>query len=300
MTSRNSIEKENRILSQIHFLEYMSPLLSLEPLDQDDTCQFTLDLQDPAFRSEEYEDMKEYVSENSDQLPDLQISDGFVYKKMEHSSGISDILDQRTWKLWIPSALRQNLNRSAHDSPNKSHGGISKTLHWLHERYFLSYMAENVRNFRKKCEKCSEFKSPNTTLKTPFGKTFQVQKPFQHIYADFLEPYPRSKKGHTKIFIVLDQLTKFIMLEPIPTSKNSLIINYLKDRVFNVFGAPETFFSDNGPEFKSKEFEKFIEAYGIIHLDTLKYHAQANASERANRSIIEAMGCYIKDLDHST
>lgn len=279
---------------------YEPVIESLESLDPDDSCPFTLDLLDPAFSSEEYEDMKKYVIENTDQLPDFQISDGFVYKKMEHSSGISDILDQRTWKLWIPSALRLSLIRSAHDPPNKSHGGISKTLHRLRERYFWPYMAEDVREFRKQCEKCSEFKSPNTTLKTPLGKTFQVEKPFQHLYADFLGPYPRSKRGNTKIFIALDQLTKFIMLEPIPSSKNSLIINYLKERVFNVFGVPKTFFSDNGTEFKSKDFEEFLQVYGITHLDTPKYHAQANASERANRSILQAIGCYIEGLDHST
>lgn len=60
------------------------------------------------------------------------------------------------------------------------------------------------------------------------------------------------------------------------------------------------FFSDNGVEFKSKVFEEFLRSYGVQHLDTPKYHPQANASERVNRGIIAGIGCYIKNLDQTT
>lgn len=61
------------------------------------------------------------------------------------------------------------------------------------------------------------------------------------------------------MFIVLDQLTKFVLLEPIRSSKQTTVIQYLKDRVFTVFGVPETVLSlsDNGVEFMSKTFKEF-------------------------------------------
>lgn len=100
------------------------------------------------------------------------------------------------------------------------------------------------------------------------------------------------------MFIVLDQLTKFVLLEPIRSSKQTTVIQYLKDRVFTVFGVPETVLSlsDNGVEFMSKTFKEFLEAYGVTLLPTPKYLPQANSSERVHRSIIEAIRCYI--LDH--
>lgn len=275
-------------------------IASLETKDPDDTINFHIDLADKAFESEEYIDLQKYILDNQEQLPDFQISNKFVYKKMDHVSGICDVLDQKVWKLWIPSTIRPKLISAAHDPPNKAHGGISKTLHRLRERYYWPYMAEEVRNYISKCHKCLEFKSPNIQLKPPMGKTFQVSRPFQHLYCDFLGPYPRSKKGNTKILIILDQLSKFILLEPIETSKSIVVMECLKERLFSTFGVPETFFSDNGVEFKSNQFENFLKIYGITHLDTPKYHPQANASERVNRGIIEGIGCYINNLDQTT
>lgn len=97
------------------------------------------------------------------------------------------------------------------------------------------------------------------------------------------------------MFILLDQLTKFVLLEPVRSSKVPGIISYLKDRVFSTFGVPETLLSDNGQEFMSKDFKLFLESFGISLLPTPKHSPQANSSERVNRSIIEAIRCYIKD-----
>lgn len=99
------------------------------------------------------------------------------------------------------------------------------------------------------------------------------------------------------MFIVLDQLTKFILLEPIKSSTNSNVISFLKDRVFTVFGYPETLLSDNGSEFISKNFKRFLETCGIKFLPLAKYSPQGNSSERVNRSIIEGIRCYIEKHD---
>lgn len=72
-------------------------------------------------------------------------------------------------------------------------------------------------------------------------------------------------------------------------------MKFLKDRVFTIFGVPETILSDNGTEFVSRDFKQFLEAYGIKLLLTPKYSPQANSSERVNRSEVEGIRCYIKD-----
>lgn len=99
------------------------------------------------------------------------------------------------------------------------------------------------------------------------------------------------------MFIVLDQLTKFILLEPIRSSSSSIVISFLKDRVFNVFGCPESILSDNGSEFSSKQFQSFLASCGIKFCPLAKYSPQGNSSERVNRSIIEGIRCYIGNHD---
>lgn len=263
-------------------------------LDSIDIHSLTVDFKNPAFQSQEYLDLKSYISANQNQLPDLQISEDIIYKRTRHATGDEDS-DLKIWKVWIPSALRQSLISDAHDPPNKAHGGIAKTLHRLRERFYWPYMPIDVKNYINNCEKCQTSKSPNFVMRPPLHGCFKAERPFQHLFIDFLGGYPRTKKGNTKMFIVLDQLTKFVLLEPIRSSKHNIIISYLKDKVFSVFGVPESILMDNGKEFVSTNFKDFLKAYGISQLFTSKHSPQGNSSERVNRSIIEAIRCYITD-----
>lgn len=274
--------------------QYSIDSLALEELSSDIVCHFTVDFDHPSFKSQEYSDLAEYVKDNLDKLPDVQISDGFIFKRTHHSTG-NDCLDAKIWKLWVPSGLRDDLISRAHDPPNKSHGGIAKTISRLRERFYWPYLALDVKNFIKLCEKCQTCKSPNVVMKPPLHGCFQVERPFQHLFVDFLGPYPRTKRGNTKMIIVLDQLTKFILLEPIRSSQSFNTILFLKERVFNIFSTPETILSDNGTEFTSKNFKTFLETSGVKLLPTAKYSPQGNSSERVNRSIIESIRCYIKE-----
>lgn len=113
------------------------------------------------------------------------------------------------WKLWVPSSLSPKLISDAHDPPSKAHGGIAKTLHRLHERFYWPFMALEVRAYIETCKNCQTSKSPNTILRPPMGKCFHVERAFQHLYIDFLGSIREKKNGHTTRFIVLDQLTKF-------------------------------------------------------------------------------------------
>lgn len=270
--------------------------LFLDAISADDIIPFSVDFQNESFRSEEYLDLIAYIKENQEQLPDLVISDNLVYKRTTHSTG-NDIIDTKIWKLWVPSPLRTDLICTGHNPPNKSHGGIAKTLHRLRERFYWPYMALDVKYFVNNCDVCKVVKSSNKVLDPPLHGCFNVQRPFQHLFIDFLGPYPRTKKGYTKMFIVLDQLTKFVFLEPIRSSQNITIISFLRDRIFSLFGVPETILCDNGVEFMSKSFKEFLSSYGVKLLPTPKYSPQANSAERVNRSIIEAIRCYIQEHD---
>lgn len=49
--------------------------LLLENIDFADIPAFTVDFSDPAFKSPDYQDLKSYILDNQEQLPDLMISD---------------------------------------------------------------------------------------------------------------------------------------------------------------------------------------------------------------------------------
>lgn len=152
-----------------------------------------IDFSNPSFKSPEYEDLKSYIIDKSENLPDLLISDGIIYKRTQHPSG-DVLLDVKIWKIWVPSELHHDLIVSAHDSQNKSLGGIAKTLFRLRERFYWPHMAIDVNNYIKNCEKCNTSKSPNIVLTPPLHGCFNVDRPFQHIFIDFLALTPEPKR----------------------------------------------------------------------------------------------------------
>lgn len=111
---------------------------------------------------------------------------------------------------------------------------------------------------------------------------------------DFLGPYPRSKSGHTGIFVALDNFSKFPFLKPINKFTADVVVNYLEGELFHTFGVPESIVSDNGSQFKSVIFNQLLQRYGVSHIYTAIYSPQANASERVNRSVLAAIKSYIK------
>ena len=69
----------------------------------------------------------------------------------------------------------------------------------------------------------------------------------------------------------------------------SQIISRL-EKIFAVHGLPVIITSDNGPQFRSEEFEHYLVDNGILHRKVTPQWAQANGEvERQNRSLLESM-----------
>lgn len=269
--------------------------LSRLPFDDPETVESfdilpLVDLESPEFSSKEYIDLIENILKNQSRLPDVKVVDNFVYKRTVFER---DLAEGSAWKLWIPSGLIPSIIERAHCPPTAAHGGIGKTLAKLRLNFFWPQMARDVKDFITKCEICQQCKAPNTILRPPMGAQAKSDRPFQRLYMDFLGPYPRSKSGNVGIFIVMDHLTKFPLMKAIKKFCTSVVISYLEESVFQLFGVPELVITDNGPQFRSAQFSTFLKKYGVRHMLTAVYSPQSNSSERVNRSIIAAIRSYL-------
>lgn len=250
-----------------------------------------IDLSSKEFQSDGYLGLVELVREQKEDLPDLKVSENLVFKRVKFRTEEINH-EQECWRLWIPETLKDTVMHSSHDPPNCSHGGFVKTLKRIQESFFWPSMAVDVKRFVERCQTCKETKDVNTNLRPEMGKQFKVDRPFQHVYIDFLGPYPRTKQGNCVIFIILDQFTKFPLVKALPKATTANVVKYLHE-VFSIFGVPESLLSDNGTQFTSKDFENFMKDLGIRHCKTGFYAPQSNASERVNRTIITSIRAYI-------
>ena len=153
-----------------------------------------------------------------------------IYTKTKFNRN-SEESEEHCWKLWIPKSLTNTLIE-AHAPPNKSHGGINKTLQRLWPK-----MATQVKEYIAKCEAC---KPCNQILTPPMGSQTITERSFQRIYIDFLGPYVRSHAGNNYILIVLDHMSKFVFLKPLRNANAKNTIKFLIAKVFHKFGVPES------------------------------------------------------------
>ena len=90
-------------------------------------------------------------------------------------------------------------------------------------------------------------------------------------------------------FILVDAYSKWLEVVPMSAANSTTTIECLRS-IFATHGLPKVFVTDNGSQFTSVEFEKFMENNGIRHLRSPPYHPSTNGlAERSVQTFKRAM-----------
>lgn len=236
------------------------------------------------------------VQKNPQKYPDFKVEGEVLYKHILPQSRLCD--DSPEWKIVIPCPHRKEVMKMYHDDPLAAHLGIYKTLSRISQLYYWPKMRKQVRNYILNCKVCASCKSSNLPQAGLMGKNRDIRFPFQLISADLLGPYPRSKSGNRYLLVVTDWFTKFVFIHPLAKATSKSIVKFLEYNVFLIFGVPQIFVADNGPQFISSEFKNLMNKYKVQKIwFNARYFPQANPTERVNKTIVTAIRSYIQD-DH--
>ncbi|KAL9987013.1 hypothetical protein ACROYT_G001247 [Oculina patagonica] len=117
------------------------------------------------------------------------------------------------------------------------------------------------------------------------SRTELPSAPWQHLAADLLGPLPSGDY----VFVVVDYYSRFFEMEFTKSTTSETIVSILS-KIFVTHGLPLSLRTDNGPQFVSDYFEKYLEENGIEHRKTTPLWPQANGEiERQNRSILKRL-----------
>lgn len=224
----------------------------------------------------------------------FKVVDGILY----HKTGA--LTSDREWKMCVPEEARIMVLQQEHDDVLAAHPGFFKTLRRIQLKYYWPSMSNDISEFVKSCEVCRACKASNENTNTPMLTNRYASFPGQILAMDFIGPYPRSKEGYRFAVVAVDSFTKFTFAQPLRDASAAATIKFLKKEIFFKHFVPEKIVSDNGPQFKSNIFKQMMQEFKIMHWRTAYYHPQANASECANKSIINGIRSYIYEkLNHS-
>ncbi|UYV81622.1 K02A2.6-like [Cordylochernes scorpioides] len=187
---------------------------------------------------------------------ELTEQDGIIYKGQ---------------KVIIPKTLRSELINRVH----ASHHGVAASLAKARQAIFWPGMNQSIKETVEKCKACLAYQ-PN-----------QTKEPLMCHETPIL---PWNKIG-MDIFSV--ETTQYII--------TLLGTRYTRTYYFRIHnrmlrhGIPETLITDNGPQFISHEFQKFLKTWKVVQITSSPYHSQSNGKAE---SAVKSAKMLVKKAKH--
>ncbi|XP_055590749.1 uncharacterized protein LOC129742837 [Uranotaenia lowii] len=242
-----------------------------------------------------YEAVMKGVRENPDRFADYQIIQGELYKNCSYKDESG--LTSHRWKKAVPKASREEIMQKNHDAPSAAHLGFQKTFQRVQAHFYWPKMREDIAQYVRRCTTCKASKAPNSKMMPKMGKLKPARIPWELISVDFVGPLTRSRSGNTVMLVVVDWITKYIVVHPMKSADSTKMVEFLENHVFLKFSRPRIILSDNGKQFTSSVFKTLLNKYRIEHMLTAFYCPMVNNAERVNRVLITCIRALI-DEDH--
>uniref|UniRef100_A0A6V7JG03 RNA-directed DNA polymerase n=1 Tax=Bracon brevicornis TaxID=1563983 RepID=A0A6V7JG03_9HYME len=231
-----------------------------------------------------------------DLFPDWRVEEGKLYTHRPSDYISLEMEDLDAWKLVVPRDLRNQVISQCHKLPQSGHLGADKTYHRVYNSYFWPDMYRDIVKFVSSCLVCQKCKTENATPRGLMGRR-TVEEPWTTVDADVIGSITPSEAGHCYALVLQYLFTKWVEIFPLRKASGKTIRACVEKEVIFRWGTPRVFFLDNGTEFVNKDIKSLIEATGMKHMTSPKYHPQVNPVERVNRVLKMMLRAFMKS-DH--
>jgi len=144
----------------------------------------------------------------------------------------------------------------------------------LRKLFYWPSLSVDVAKHCKSCSVCQKNTKQNPKV-LPMQEREVVTVPSECVCVDMVGPFPKAKGGFQFLLTYVNMATRWPEAIPLRKTTTQVIIAQLKG-IFCRNGFPTTLVSDNGPQFTSAQFTKFLKAQGIQHVTASPYHPQRN------------------------
>ena len=185
-------------------------------------------------------------------------------------------------RIVLPSSFRRQVIERCHIEA--AHSGLIKTMVMVQEGYVWPGMRKEIERYVKKCPICKvHIAQPE---KVQMGDMPLAQTPGQIVGLDLIGPLMASHMGSTYLMVVIDHFSGWVEAYPLRNKSNESVWDKFRTEYIPRHGCCRVLITDNGAEFRGKDWEEWLRGNRIEHRRTTPYHPQANGkTERANRTI---------------
>ncbi|KAL0553867.1 hypothetical protein IC582_007771 [Cucumis melo] len=194
--------------------------------------------------------------------------------------------------LCVPSdsVVKTELLSEAHSSPFSMHPGSTKMYQDLKRVYWWRNMKREVAEFFSKCLVCQQVKAPR---QKPAGLLQPLSIPewkWENVSMDFITGLPRTLRGFTVIWVVVDRLTKSVhFVQGKSTYTASKWAQLYMSEIVRLHGVPVSIVSDRDARFTFKFWKGLQTAMGT-RLDFITaFHPQTDGQTERLNQVLEDM-----------
>ena len=175
-------------------------------------------------------------------------------------------------QLCLPQQYRLRCLTLAHEK--FGHRGRNKIIKDSRRLFHWPSLTSDVAKHCRSCDTCQRHTKSQQRVH-PMQEREVVTVPSERVCIDIVGPFPKAKGGFQYLLTYIDMATRWPEAIPLRKTTTSIVITQLRN-IFARNGFPTTLVSDNGPQFVSTQFEKFLKTNGIQHVKTSPYHPQGN------------------------
>ena len=141
-------------------------------------------------------------------------------------------------------------------------------------------MTTQIEGFVSSCGVCSTYCKSNT--KEPLLPHSIPSRPWSQVGSDLFDLHGKQ------YLILVDYHSGFIEIDLLHGTTSNQIFTHCKSQ-FTRHGIPDTFISDNGPQFSSFAFKQFAQQYQVEHCSTGPYYPTSNGMAERSVQIMKAL-----------
>ena len=228
---------------------------------------------------EEYQQIRKFIVEgfpkHRSELPELCRR----YWQVRQHLSIDDDLIVCGCRLLIPAAMRRKVLQTLHES----HQGNIRTKERARLVVYWPGIDNDIDNVILACKRCQDALPSN--CREPIIAKPKPERPFQELAGDF------CCYGGRNYLILVDCYSDWPDIIPMGRETVASKLISALQQSFCRCGVPDVFWSDQGPQFMSKQFQDFARQWGFRHVTSSPRYPQSNGKVEATVKSMKKLIC---------
>lgn len=177
--------------------------------------------------------------------------------------GVQDGILLKSQRIIIPASLQRGILEELH----ASHQGVERTRLRARSAVYWIGLNKDIEDIVRECHTCQKYQAsiPPESILQHETPTY----PWQYVSTDL---FTLAGKEY---LLVADQYSRNPFVRRLPSASSISVIRSIKT-IFEEQGVPEILYSDNGPQFTSKDFKDFARTYSFQHRTSSPHYPKSN------------------------